>query len=344
MNWGLIIVLIGIFLWGCVPARKYQSATAALKECEEKNKKLTQEKDEIKIKYEKLDEDYRKMEKSILSLQHDTMVLGTSLRQMRVQYDKVNALNDELLRKQEMLLKGATEEKEKMFAELMALRVSLEKKQEQLNSLEKELNTKQSILNDKENEIKKANEKLIKREEELSEKEKKIKELTTLLDSMRTKASKIKEELSKALMGFSAEGLEVKQQEGKIYVIMEQKLLFPKAEWTITPRGKEAIVKLAKSLEKYPNIRLIIEGHTDKDPYKGSGNLKDNWDLSVIRATAVTRIILENSSIKPHQLIPAGRAEFVPVDPGDTEAAKSKNRRVEFIIEPDLTPIYKLIE
>ncbi len=165
-----------------------------------------------------------------------------------------------------------------------------------------------------------------------------------MLQKSREEATKIKEELAASLSGFKAEGLNVQQKDGKIYVVMEQKLLFPKAEWTISPRGKEAVIKLAKTLEKYQNIRLIVEGHTDKDPYRGSGNLKDNWDLSVIRATTVTKLILETSKIRPEQIIPAGRAEFVPVDPGDTEEAKSKNRRVEFIIEPDLSPVFKLLE
>ena len=144
----------------------------------------------------------------------------------------------------------------------------------------------------------------------------------------------LKNKVSNALLNFKDKGLTVEQKNGRIYVSMEAKLLFPSGSTTVNPEGKEALVDLAKVLEKQENITVLVEGHTDIDAYRGSGQIKDNWDLSVMRSTSVVKLMLENSTLDPTMLTAAGRGEFMPLDPAKTAEAKAKNRRIEIVLTP----------
>jgi len=149
----------------------------------------------------------------------------------------------------------------------------------------------------------------------------------------------LKDRVSAALTGFEGKGLTVEQRGGRIYVSMDNKLLFPSGSATVDAKGKDAIMKLAKAIENEKDLNILVEGHTDTDKIGSGSTYKDNWDLSVIRATSVVRIMQENSVIDPVRLTATGRGEYIPVDPND----KSKNRRIEVILAPDLTELYKLV-
>ncbi|MBL4586991.1 MAG: OmpA family protein [Flavobacteriales bacterium] len=112
----------------------------------------------------------------------------------------------------------------------------------------------------------------------------------------------------------------------------------------VDSKGKDALNKLGKVLETQPDVRILIEGHTDNVPYGGSGQIKDNWDLSVMRATAIVKILTDGSSINPKQLSASGRSEYAPLDTEDTKEAKAKNRRTEIIITPKLDELFRLLE
>ena len=134
-------------------------------------------------------------------------------------------------------------------------------------------------------------------------------------------------------MGFKNDGLTVSLKNGKVYVSLEEKLLFGTGSTSVSPSGVNALKKLGQVLERNTDINIMIEGHTDDVPYKSdSGPIKDNWDLSVKRATAVVRILLDNSSINPKRLIASGRGKSMPVDSAKTTEARRKNRRTEIIL------------
>jgi chemotaxis protein MotB len=136
----------------------------------------------------------------------------------------------------------------------------------------------------------------------------------------------------------------VTQKDGKVYISLDEKLLFKSASWDIDANGKNALKKLASVLEKNPGIQVTIEGHTDNVPYNpGNSQLKDNWDLSAKRATTVVRVLLDGSKIKPERLTASGRSEYLPVDTRSTPDARQKNRRTEIVLTPDLTELYNLI-
>ncbi|MCK5781120.1 MAG: OmpA family protein [Flavobacteriales bacterium] len=177
----------------------------------------------------------------------------------------------------------------------------------------------------------------------LESKEKKIKELEYLMRERENTLSAMKKSLSDALRGFEGKGLTVEQRNGKVYVSLENRLLFPSGSWTVNSLGKGAINDLAKVLSTQDDINILIEGHTDADAYRGNGTLLDNWDLSVKRSTAIVRLLLNTNGIDPTRITAAGRSKYIPVATNKTVEGKSKNRRIEVIIEPDLSKIEAML-
>ena len=150
--------------------------------------------------------------------------------------------------------------------------------------------------------------------------------------------------MSNALKGFEGSGLKVHEKDGKVYVSMDDKLLFASGSWTINEQGLKAIKQLAQVLENETDISVNIEGHTDNVPYRGSGQVKDNWDLSVMRATSVVKALLQSGNIAPTRLSASGRSEYLPLDENNTPEARAKNRRTEIILTPNLDQLFQLIQ
>jgi chemotaxis protein MotB len=129
-----------------------------------------------------------------------------------------------------------------------------------------------------------------------------------------------------------------------VYVSLEEKLLFKSGSTVVDPNGVRALEQLAVVLGNNPDIKIMIEGHTDDVPFRKGSSIKDNWDLSVLRATSIVRILMSNSNIKPTNITVAGRGEYLPVDPAKTPEARRKNRRTEIILSPDLSEIFKILD
>lgn len=168
-------------------------------------------------------------------------------------------------------------------------------------------------------------------------------ELEGLMASKDASMKKLKETLSKALNSFEGKGLTVQQKNGKVYVSMENKLLFSSGSWAVGTEGRRAVVEVGKVLGANPDISVLIEGHTDDDAYGGSGPIADNWDLSTKRATAIVSILAENKSINKQNLTAAGRSEFAPLMSNSSPEGKAKNRRIEIILTPKLDEISKML-
>jgi len=177
----------------------------------------------------------------------------------------------------------------------------------------------------------------------LNESSQRLKELEDLIAAKEASMKKLKETLSKALNGFEGKGLTVEQKNGKVYVSMENKLLFNSGSWAVGTEGKKAVVEVGKVLGDNPDISVLIEGHTDNDPYEGSGPIADNWDLSTKRATAIVAILSENKKVNKQNLTAAGRSEFSPLASNATTEGKTKNRRIEIILTPRLDEISKML-
>ena len=180
-------------------------------------------------------------------------------------------------------------------------------------------------------------------QEKLNASSQRLKELEDLIAAKEASMKKLKETLSKALNGFEGKGLTVEQKNGKVYVSMENKLLFNSGSWAVGSEGKKAVVEVGKVLGDNPDISVLIEGHTDNDPYEGSGPIADNWDLSTKRATAIVTILGENKKVNKQNLTAAGRSEYSPLSSNTTAEGKAKNRRIEIILTPKLDEISKML-
>lgn len=181
-------------------------------------------------------------------------------------------------------------------------------------------------------------------QEKLDKNNQRLNELEGLIAAKEESMRKLKETLSNALNGFEGKGLTVEQKNGKVYVSMENKLLFNSGSWAVGTEGKKAVVEVGKVLGDNPDISVLIEGHTDDDPFGGSGPIADNWDLSTKRATAIVAILSENKTINKQNLTAAGRSEFSPLASNASAEGKAKNRRIEIILTPRLDAIAEMLK
>jgi chemotaxis protein MotB len=181
-------------------------------------------------------------------------------------------------------------------------------------------------------------------QDQLNKNNQRLQELEALIAAKEESMRKLKETLSKALNSFEGKGLTVEQKNGKVYVSMENKLLFKSGSWAVGSEGKTAVVEVGKVLGDNPDISVLIEGHTDDDPFGGSGPIADNWDLSTKRATAIVAILSENKAVNKQNLTAAGRGEFSPLASNATAEGKAKNRRIEIILTPRLDEIAEMLK
>ena len=178
----------------------------------------------------------------------------------------------------------------------------------------------------------------------MDERAKRVEELEAILSRKDSSVNALKAKVQNALLGFENEGLSIEQKNGKVYVSLDESLLFASGSYNVDKKGKEVLQKLGDVLANNADVNILVEGHTDNVPYNGSGALKDNWDLSVKRATSVVKIILGNSKIDAQRLSAAGRADHAPLDSNDTAEGRSKNRRTEIILTPKLDELFQILE
>ena len=179
---------------------------------------------------------------------------------------------------------------------------------------------------------------------DLKTREERLKEVEDALHKRDEATNALKEKLQQALLGFQQNGLTVDVRNGKVYVSLTDKLLFPSGSIIIDDKGKAALKQLAVVMNKEPDINMAVEGHTDDKKVKNLGQIKDNWDLSVLRATSVCRYLTEEENVDPHRLTATGKSQYQPVDTAGTPEALAKNRRIEIVLTPKLDELYNLIK
>ncbi|HLV38599.1 OmpA/MotB family protein [Xanthomarina sp.] len=198
-------------------------------------------------------------------------------------------------------------------------------------------------LEAKEHALESENARLEALKKELESRSNRVAELESMIAAKDAAMTELKNAISRALVDFEGKGLTVVQRDGKVYVSMENKLLFQSGSWAVGVEGTKAVNQLGSVLADNPDINVLIEGHTDNVPYSGNGIMKGNWDLSTKRATAIVEILRQNSSINPENLTAAGRGEYAPIATNETSEGKAKNRRIEVILTPKLDEITKLL-
>lgn len=209
--------------------------------------------------------------------------------------------------------------------------------------LKKSIRNYQTMLANNQTENKKLNSSLAEKIKELQEREQTIAQLQGMIEAQQQKVKDLLASVKDALLGFSSEDLTVTEKDGKVYVSLSDKLLFESGKAIVNQQGKVALGKLAEVLNKQTEIDVYIEGHTDNVPIH-TAVFQDNWDLSVIRATSVVRILTETYSVNPLQIQPCGRGEFKPVDTNESTEGRAHNRRTEIIMAPRLDKLLQLLQ
>jgi chemotaxis protein MotB len=327
----LPVVLVALVAGSCVTGKKYNTlsdrADLLLGERDSlkaENIWLAMSNRELTSKSEKLTEETDSLTAELKRVQAD-------LTQTRDEYVRLTTRYADLQRAQEELVSGRAQETQRLLAELRAAQSDLQKKENLLRELEMNLDTKKATLEELTFELEKRNARLT--------------ELEKMLDAQQKAVRELKAKVSEALYGFENNGLSVTIKDGKVYVSMDEKLLFKTGSYEIDANGRAALRKLGALLEKNTDIGILVEGHTDDVPYRSSsGQLVDNWDLSVKRATTVVRVLTQDTKINPKRLTASGRGEYIPVDPLKTAEARQKNRRTEIILTPDISELYKILE
>lgn len=217
----------------------------------------------------------------------------------------------------------------------------LSKTNDMLLARTQELNEKEDAFRTKEAQLKKQQAELLAAEEAakaaLAAKEE-------ALAAKQRELDQIRQSVTDALVGFADKGMQVETKDGKVYVSMESKLMFPSASWTVSKEGVQAIQELAKVLEANSDLNIVVEGHTDNDAYKGSTAVKDNWDLSVMRATSIVKLLLQyGPAIDPARIEAAGHGPYMPKVANDTPENKAQNRRTEIILTPKISDLLQML-
>ena len=243
------------------------------------------------------------------TLENDTIILGKELRRKSRAYDDLRS-------SYEVLMKNNSTTMAKQAKENIIL-------MERLGQLEVDLEERESAIKSREQDV--AN-------------------LNQLLKQKDANLTKLKSNVAKALLGFKGEGLSVEQRNGKLYVSLENSLLFPSGSWDVNSNGEKAITELSKVLSSQTDLQILVEGHTDNVPYVSEGMVKDNWDLSVMRATSIVKILTNNKGLNALNITAAGRGPYNPLLDNDSPENRAVNRRIEIILSPNIDALLNLLE
>ncbi|MCF8258227.1 MAG: OmpA family protein [Flavobacteriales bacterium] len=344
-SYPVLLPLSILFIFtSCVSERKFQDEVSKLNSCAEERAKLRPENINLTASNADLQTEMDEMRKRNTILTNDTAQIGTSHRRLVKNYDKLTETYDKLLEQTDKLKAGSVEDAKRLTAELQTARRELQEKQDALREVELALARKEGNLDKLDKDLQQMKIELEKTRVGLLERELRVMELEDLISAKDSAVTRLKNRIANALTGFVDQGLTIEQRDGKVYVSMEDRLLFASGSWTVDTKGRDALKSLAKVLEDQPDLNILIEGHTDNVPYKGSAQVKDNWDLSVMRATSIVKILTSESKLDPKQLTAAGRSEYVALEAGDSAEARKKNRRTDIIIAPKLDELFKLLE
>ncbi len=301
--------------------------------------------------YEKCIQDKDRLEKQYAKAQDELKENESRLSRFAFELKQFKQENDQLKSDLYYAKADLKELQEQHEALKVSSKTSALGSEKEIRQLLKDLEKNKALQIQREDELKKLNEQLNDKEKNiekmtarLQEKEKRVNELERILFSKDSVVHALRKSVDAALLGYTGKDLTVYVKNGKVYVSLEESLLFATASWQVNPKGMEAIRKLGKVLKDNPEINIMVEGHTDNVPYTGSGQLKDNWDLSVMRATSVARILLDDSGIQPSRVTTSGRSEYNPVDQANSKEARAKNRRTEIILSPKLDELFRILE
>lgn len=310
------VALLGLISFSaCVPAKKYNDLKTDYQDLKQENSRLSSAVEDAELKADQLAEAMDKLASEKTQWAAEKRELTQRKAQLQKQYENLKDSYDALEAHSSSALSENAQQNRKLLAEIEEKREQLQKEKTQLQKLKSSLQARG----------------------------KRIETLESAIAAKEQKMQTLKENISAALADFEGKGLTVHRKNGRVYVSMENKLLFNTASYAVNSQGQKAVHQLGEVLAKNADIHVMIEGHTDNVPYTGTGIIKDNWDLSVKRATSIVRILLDNNGINPKRITAAGRSKYVPVADNSTATGRAKNRRIEVILTPEWSKLTALL-
>ncbi len=310
-----LIALTFVLTNSCVSKKIYEDLESKYANLKQENRRLSDANRDLETALNQAQNDLAKLQKDYDATLAQRNKLQSDYDATKANLDNLKASYDALEKNSSAAIAENVKKNRELLAQLEAKEQALAAENARLDQLKKELEARSQ----------------------------RVAELENVIASKEAEMRQLKDAISQALTNFEGKGLTVEQRDGKIYVSMENKLLFQSGSWAVGAQGKQAVQQLGSVLADNPDINILIEGHTDNVPYKGNSQLSGNWDLSTKRATAIVNILRENTAINPKNLTAAGRGEYAPVASNDNAEGKAKNRRIEVILTPKLDEISKLL-
>lgn len=306
----LFVFIFSVYVFqSCVSIKKFKDLDADYLSASQQIEFQKQELSDFKLLSTELNESVLSLTKRASSLEADTIDLGKAYRKKARAYNDLSASYELLIKNNSNTMAKQAEENRVLMERLGQMDIDLKERARAIKSREEEMLQLQQLLKEKDNNL-----------------------------------SRLKSSVAAALLGFKGEGLTVEERDGKLYVSLENSLLFPSGSWKVNDNGKKAIVELAKVLVKQSDIQIMVEGHTDNVPYRGTGLIKDNWDLSVMRATAIVRILANNKGLKANRITAAGKGSHSPLVENNSNENRAINRRTEIILSPNMDKLMELLD
>ncbi len=306
----LLVVLMG-FSSCIVTKKKYDDMLAQKVKTEGELADKADQLDKANLQLKDLDEKLTKLKGDTTSLGEMKRSTSQKLVELNKEYDQLNAYYKNLLNNSGKLNRDMAQQKEQLFA----IQENLDRTRKMNDSLGTSL----------------------------MEREKKVKELEQVLANKDKAVQDLKNRISNALLNFKENDLTVNVKNGKVYVSLAEQLLFGSGSINVDSKGVTALQQLAKAIKDQKDIQIMVEGHTDDVPIgKKSQYMQDNWDLSVMRATSITKI-LTHAGVSANQITASGKGEYSPLVANSSDQNKQKNRRTEIIITPNLDELFKIL-
>ena len=316
----LPLFLVAILtLTGCVTMKQFEELQDSCEEIDHENTELRLGAQDAQIENRELKGSIETLTKAREQLAADTARMGRFVSEAEDEISRLRDLNDALTDQNGGRLSQLNEENRALLEDVGRIRTELQTREDSLLALVADL---------------------AQRSADLESRSARVEELESLLAARDRAADVLRSRLQKALLGFEGNGLTVEQRDGKVYVSLEAALLFASGSADVDESGREILMKLGDVIATQQDLEIIVEGHTDTDKLSSASIPRNNWELSVIRATSVLEIIMGQPGVDPSILTASGRGEFHPVDPDD----KSKNRRIEVVLAPKLDDLFELLE
>ncbi len=305
----LVVILYFLTMQSCVSLKKFKDLDANYTQLNYLKDSLNYHNSDLELVNSELNDNVFRLSLRSSSLENDTILLGKEFRRKSRAYQGLSSSYEVLMKNNSTTMAKQAKENKELMERLGQMEVDLQERELAIKSREQD-----------------------------------VENLNNLLKQKDANLSSLKSSVANALLGFKGEGLSVEQRNGKLYVSLENSLLFASGSWKVNKNGKVAITELSKVLAHQKDLQIMVEGHTDNMPYNGAGLVKDNWDLSVMRATSIVKILTNNKGLNALNITAAGKGPFSPLVENDSPENRAINRRIEIILSPNMDELMNLLE